>query len=146
MTQELKQIGVSFNISAMRILTIKNYVQIIIFTRNPSDGALFTTASDMRAYSFTKRDFIIYTFCEVCEVLQKIILGGEHWVVVLRKNLSENIQQIYRRTPMPSNFIEITLRHECSPVNLLHIFRTPFLKNFSGRLLLKIKIYSTKNI
>ena len=27
------------------------------------------------------------------------------------------------------NFIEITLRHGCSPVNLLHIFRTPFLKN-----------------
>ena len=24
----------------------------------------------------------------------------------------------------------------CSPVNLLHIFRTPFLKNTSGRLLL----------
>ena len=34
------------------------------------------------------------------------------------------------------NFIEITLRHECSPVNLLHIFRTPFLKNTSGWLLL----------
>ena len=27
------------------------------------------------------------------------------------------------------NVIEITLRHGCSPVNLLHIFRTPFLKN-----------------
>ena len=27
------------------------------------------------------------------------------------------------------NVIEISLRHECSPVNLLHIFRTPFLKN-----------------
>ena len=27
-----------------------------------------------------------------------------------------------------SNFIEIALRHGCSPVNLLHIFRTPFLK------------------
>ena len=27
------------------------------------------------------------------------------------------------------NFIEITLRHRCSPVNLLHIFRTTFLKN-----------------
>ena len=26
------------------------------------------------------------------------------------------------------NFIEIALRHGCSPVNLLHIFRTPFLK------------------
>ena len=34
------------------------------------------------------------------------------------------------------NFIEITLRHGCSPVNLLHIFRTPFPKNTSGRLLL----------
>ena len=32
---------------------------------------------------------------------------------------------------------EITLLHECSPVNLLHIYRTPYLKNTSGRLLLK---------
>ena len=55
---------------------------------------------------------------------------------VLKKSCSENMQQIYRRTPTPkcdlqSNFIEITLRHGCSPVNLLHIFRTPFLKNTS---------------
>ena len=27
------------------------------------------------------------------------------------------------------NFIEIALQHGCSPVNLLHIFRTSFLKN-----------------
>ena len=27
------------------------------------------------------------------------------------------------------NFIEIALRHGCSPVKLLHIFRTPFLRN-----------------
>ena len=39
---------------------------------------------------------------------------------------------------MISNFIEITLRHRCSRVNLLHIFRTPFLKNISGGLLLMI--------
>ena len=39
---------------------------------------------------------------------------------------------------LQSNFIEITLPHECSPVNLLHIFRTLFLKNTSGRLLLKL--------
>ena len=37
-----------------------------------------------------------------------------------------------------SNFIEITLRHGCSPVNLLHILRTPFPKNISGGLLLII--------
>ena len=34
------------------------------------------------------------------------------------------------------NFIKITLQHGYSPVNLLHIFRTLFLKNTSGRLLL----------
>ena len=50
------------------------------------------------------------------------------------------MQHIYRRTPMPKsellcNFIEITLRLGCSPVNLLHIFRTLFSKNTSGRLL-----------
>ena len=36
-----------------------------------------------------------------------------------------------------SYFFEITLRHGCSPVNLLHIFRTPFSKNTSGGLLPK---------
>ena len=35
-----------------------------------------------------------------------------------------------------NNLIEITLWHVCSPVNFLHIFRTPFLKNISGGLLL----------
>ena len=35
--------------------------------------------------------------------------------------------------------IEIALRHSCSPVNLLHNFRTPFPRNTSGWLLLLIK-------
>ena len=38
------------------------------------------------------------------------------------------MQQIYRRTPMP----------KC---DLLHVFRTPFPKNTSGRLLLPIDIF-----
>ena len=42
--------------------------------------------------------------------------------------------------PCRSNFIEITLRHVCFPVNLLHFFRTPLLKNTSGRLLLHLQI------
>ena len=33
---------------------------------------------------------------------------------------------------LQSSFIEIALRHGCSPVNLLHILRTPFPRNTSG--------------
>ena len=55
------------------------------------------------------------------------------------------MQQIYRgihpwrsanSIKLQNNFIYITLRHGCSPVNLLHIFRTAFLKNTSEGLLL----------
>ena len=38
-----------------------------------------------------------------------------------------------------SNSVEITLRHGCSPINLLHVFKTPFNKNTSGGLLLFLK-------
>ena len=46
---------------------------------------------------------------------------------------------------LQSIFIENTLRHGCSHVDLLHIFRTPFPKNSSGWLLLNIitKIFFT---
>ena len=51
------------------------------------------------------------------------------------------VKKVLLPLTLQSNFIEITLRHGCSPVNLLHIFRTPFLKNTSGRLLQKISIH-----
>ena len=55
---------------------------------------------------------------------------------VPRKRFSDNMQQMYGRTRMAKcDFNKVTL-HGCSPVNLLHIFRTPFLKNTSGWLLL----------
>ena len=44
------------------------------------------------------------------------------------------------------NVIEITLRHGCSPVNLLHIFRTPFPKNASGGLLLTRRRVGSRNV
>ena len=67
----------------------------------------------------------------------------------LQKGCSENMQQIYRRTPMPKcdfNKVAKQLRHECSPVNLLHIFRTPFLKNSSGWLLLTFGVIQVSTI
>ena len=62
---------------------------------------------------------------------------------VPRKWCSENMQKICRRRPMSKcDFnkvvIEITLRHRCSPLNLVYIFRTPFLKNTFERLLLTL--------
>ena len=66
---------------------------------------------------------------------------------VPRKGCSENMQQIYMRTPMPKcdfskvakKLIEIELRHGCFPVNLLHIFGTLFPKDTFGGMLLKLK-------
>ena len=73
------------------------------------------------------------------------------------KRCFENMQQIYRRTPIRSaisikllcNFTEIALWHGCSPVNLLHVFRTPFPKNTSEWLLLQWvlrKLHSCKEV
>ena len=42
---------------------------------------------------------------------------------------------------LESNIIETTLRHGCSPVNLLHILWIPFVKINSGRLLLMNVVY-----
>ena len=66
---------------------------------------------------------------------------------VIRKRCSETMQQIYRRTPMPKCDFEIALRHGCSPINLVHIFRTTFPRNTSGWLFLfKIDIGIVLNI
>ena len=63
------------------------------------------------------------------------------WEKVFRKyaaNLQENTHaEKWNSIKLQSNFIEITLQHECSPANLLHIFRTSFFKNTSGRQLLQ---------
>ena len=53
---------------------------------------------------------------------------------VLMKGSSENMQQIYMRTPMPKcDFNKVAWVY---PINLLHIFKTSFTKNTSGWLLL----------
>ena len=50
--------------------------------------------------------------------------------------------RIYRADrKLQSNFIEITFRHGCSSVSLLHIFRTPFPKNTSSGIPLNFEWY-----
>ena len=90
-----------------------------------------------------------YDRCSASECYRKFVTVDEIQKKpsrgVHRKRCPENMQQIFRRTPMPRcnfnkllcNFIEIALRHGCSPANLLHIFRTHFPDNTSGGLFLK---------
>ena len=89
----------------------------------------------------------------VTEIIVKLPLRWKTWQIqkrpprgIPRKRCSENMQQIYREQPMlkcdliklQGNFIEIAHWHGCSPVILLHIFRTPFLRNTSRQPLLQI--------
>ena len=62
--------------------------------------------------------------------------------VFLRKSILKLYRKFIREQPYWSvisikllyNFIEIALWHGCSPVNLLHISRTPFLQNTTEHL------------
>ena len=62
-----------------------------------------------------------------------IIFRSSRPEVFLGKGVLKISSKFNRRSSMPKcdfncNFIEIAPRHVCSPVNLLHIFRTPFPK------------------
>ena len=67
---------------------------------------------------------------------------------ILIKKCSENMEQIYRRTPCRSvisikllyNFIEIPLRHGASQVDFLHIVKTPSYKSIYRGLLLTLRV------
>ena len=101
----------------------------------PSGGLLTLRSNTDAAYkqSLCSNDFSYNLPSKLICIIQKQPPRG-----ILKKMCSENTQQIYMKTPMLKcdfnkvalqiNFTEITLQHGCSPVTLLHIFRTPFLK------------------
>ena len=76
------------------------------------------------------------------------------WVLILDDAALNICSKLIREHPCRSvisiklqrNFIEIKLRHRCSPVNLLHIFRKPFHNNTSGGLFLKWRLLQLCNI
>ena len=78
------------------------------------------------------------------KVILNVIIRSSRPEVFLRKCVLKICSKFTGEHPCRSvisikllcNFIEIALRHGCSPVNLQHIFRTPFTKDISGRLLL----------
>ena len=114
--------------------TAKHLCQSLFF--NKVAGHLRTTASDNQSVGVL---VILLVYSIPCSKFgfypnhnQKQLSRG-----AFRKRCSKNMQQIYRRTSMlmcdfskvaKNIFIEITFRYKCSPVNVLHIFRTSFLR------------------
>ena len=60
-----------------------------------------------------------------------VVFLGKGVLIICSKFRGENPYRNVVSIKLQSNFIEITLRYGCSLVNLLHIFRTPILKNTS---------------
>ena len=76
-------------------------------------------------------------FYPICDNLLEFYRSS-HPEVFLGKGVLKICSKLQHNThtEVRNNFTEIALWHGCSPVNLLHILRTPFPKNASGRLLL----------
>ena len=64
-------------------------------------------------------------------LVRKCIVSTE-FRAIITKFTHQKVRWNYR---ILYSIIEIALWYRCSPVNLLHIFETPFLKNTSGYLL-----------
>ena len=78
-------------------------------------------------------------FAIYLSILIIAILRSSPSKVFLGKGVQKICSNFTGEHPVPKllcNFIEIALRHVCSLVNLLHIFRILFLKNTSEGLLL----------
>ena len=118
LNSNLKILSITFFINACTFLGFQ-YVQIIIFAF--LDLWVKIHALELQKVMHQKRPPEVFLQKGVLKICSKFT--GEHpWSSVILIKLLRS-------------FIEITLRHGCSPANLLHIFRTPFYKNTSGGLL-----------
>ena len=97
-------------------------------------------ANWMRAYGAFASNSSLKSYSGTCTTFIRSIRPE----VFLRKGVLKTCNKFTGEHPcggvisikLLSNFIEITLRYGCSPVNLLHIFRSPFPRNTSHWLLL----------
>ena len=73
-------------------------------------------------------------------VQREIVLGGISWRVIVRgavKSPGGNCPGgSFMRSNRPGAWLGLGARHDCSPVNMLHMFRIPFSKYTFGSLIL----------
>ena len=93
------------------------------------------------------RIWTLFTECSFWTFIHVSRYSHNHWwyswlilEVALFFGWCTNFRSIHPEVFLLCGFIEITLLHGCSPVDLLHIFRTPFPRITSEWLLLKLKL------
>ena len=102
-----------------------------------------------------------YNVCDKTHTVNRFLVRFQyittydHYCIIYRSSNSEVFLEkgVWKHA---TKFIETTLRHGCSAVNLLHIFRTFFLNSTSGFLFLyisekkillgKLEVYYHKSI
>ena len=138
---------VSFCVSVCK----KNLKQAMNLFKKQNNGAL----KNSRSYNlYTRKKYSIYFMLPLHQIHYFTIFRSSHPKVFLRKGVLKICSKFTGEHPCRSvmsitllcNFIEIALWHVCSPVNLLHISKTPLPKNTAGWLLLCIKLCLWKRI
>ena len=81
----------------------------------------------------------------LCKISPPKVFWGKVVLKICSKFSGEHPCRSVISIKLQNNFIGIALRHGCSPVNLLNIFRTPFYKNRSEGLLHSI-LWNTKRL
>ena len=96
-----------------------------------------TTVLELNFKLYWRLRFEFFNLINISRSSRPEVFLGKGVLKTYSKVIGEHPCQSVISIKLQSTFIEITLRHGCSQVNLLHIFRTPFLKNASGWLLRK---------
>ena len=128
-------------------MKFQSHTKVILNTANQKVSALTRVTPLITRNKKVIRGLFIYSQILGCSwavyrKIEKQLSRGVPSRCAPRKWCSENMQQIYRTTHIPKcDFnkvaLQVTLRHGCSPVYLLYIFRTPFRENTTGGLLLQ---------
>ena len=116
---------------------------------------LLTRNTIQKYFTLLQQSFLVFSTIRLLQaellIQQRVFLQViSAWIVMscpyrsshpdmfLRKGVLKICSKLTISIKLQSNFIEMALWHGCSPVNLLHIFRTPFSRNTSGLLLLSL--------
>ena len=125
--------------------TLNIFLGIFCKFQNNNFRELFSIIHHHKSISSSQHKTYAMFFIENYKFSAKTKSRKSHLDIFLRKGVMKICSTFTEEHPCRSvislkvlcSFIEIVLRHGCSPVNLLHIFRTSFRRNTCGWLLLK---------